>query len=121
MSAAWNRSRPGSRPPGNAGGLVSSGYESVDGMSDEPEANPHLRDALLIARQQWQLNEIRELVRAFARNGTSTAPPEAYAYLELMVDAIVDDPEQVMALNADVSRLLNDGGTTFDPDGRQAG
>jgi len=90
-------------------------------MSEQPEANPALRDALLIARQQWQLNEIRQLVRSFARSGTSTAPPEAYAYLELMVDAIVDDQERVMTLNADVSRLLNDGGSTFHPGGSQAG
>lgn len=74
-------------------------------MSERPDADS-VQDALLIARQQWQLNEIRDLVHSFARSGTSTAPPEAYAYLELMVDAIVDDPERVMALNADMSRLL---------------
>lgn len=87
-------------------------------MSEQPEANPALRDALLIARQQWQLNEIRTLVRSFARNGTSTSPPGAYAYLELMMDAIVDDPERMMSLNADVSRLLNDGGLTIHPEDR---
>ncbi len=65
-----------------------------------------VQDALLIARQQWQLNEIRDLVRNYARSGTSTAPPEAFAYLDLMVDAIVDDPERVMGLYADMSRLL---------------
>ena len=47
-------------------------------MTERPDADS-LQDAMLIARQQWQLNEIRELVRSFARNGTPTAPPEAYA------------------------------------------
>lgn len=69
---------------------------------------------MLIARQQWQLNEIRELVRSFARNGTPTAPPEAYAYLELAVDAIVDDPEHMMTLSAEMSRLLSSGGSQTD-------
>ena len=85
-------------------------------MTERPDADS-LQDAMLIAQQQWQLNEIRALVRSFARNGTSTTPPEAYAYLELAVDAIVDDPEHMMTLSADISRLLGNGGTTVHPDG----
>jgi len=86
-------------------------------MTERPDTDS-LQDAMLIARQQWQLNEIRELVRSFARKGTSVAPPEAYAYLELAVDAIVDDPERVMELNAGVRRLLSDGSATIYPDQR---
>lgn len=84
-------------------------------MTGQPDAGS-LQDAMLIAQQQWQLNEIRELVRCFARDGNGIAPPEAFAYLDLMVEAIVEDPERVMSINADMSRLLSDGGSASRPD-----
>lgn len=80
---------------------------------ERPDTDP-LQDAFLIARQQWQLNETRELVRCFARDGNGMAPPEAFAYLDLIVETVVEGPERAMSISAEIYRFLGKISPTVD-------